>query len=47
MAATGPEEVERLKQEIIRLTQVNIVIKTIVRDDFQGFYDHYVTGDTS
>ena len=47
MAATGPEEVERLKQEIIRLTQVSSVMKTIVRDDFQGFYDHHVTGVTS
>ena len=26
MAAVGPEEVERLKQEIIRLTQVSIII---------------------
>ena len=29
MASVGPEEVERLKQEIIRLTQVIIVMKMI------------------
>ena len=32
MAATGPEEVERLKQEIIRLTQVSSLMKTIVKE---------------
>ena len=33
MAATGPEEVERLKQEIIRLTQVSSsLVKTIVTE---------------
>ena len=33
MAATGPEEVERLKQEIIRLTQVSSsLVKTIVKE---------------
>ena len=46
MAATGPEEVERLKQEIIRLTQVSSVMETIVKRCFQGFYNHHVTGVT-
>ena len=33
MAATGPEEVERLKQEIIRLTQASSsLMKTIVKE---------------
>ena len=32
MAAVGPEEVERLKQEIIRLTQVIILMKSIVKE---------------
>ena len=32
MAATGPEEVERLKQEIIRLTQVVILMNSIVKE---------------
>ena len=32
MAAVGPEEVERLKQEIIRLTQVSSLMKTIVKE---------------
>ena len=30
MAATGPEEVERLKQEIIRLTQVLVILMKII-----------------
>ena len=32
MAAVGPEEVERLKQEIIRLTQVVILMNSIVKE---------------
>ena len=32
MASVGPEEVERLKQEIIRLTQVIIVMKMIFKE---------------
>ena len=30
MAAVGPEEVERLKQEIIRLTQVLVIMMKII-----------------
>ena len=30
MAAVGPEEVERLKQEIIRLTQVSIILMEMI-----------------
>ena len=33
MAAVGPEEVERLKQEIIRLTQVLVILmNSIVKE---------------
>ena len=48
MAAVGPEEVERLKQEIIRLTQVSsLIIKELmilmVKTVFKDFI--FIVGD--